>query len=120
MIERLLRRWIPHKELGWPEVGEEFTRFQLIKTPWFNLYIHRLKAETDPGRCHDHPWHFWTFIVSGGYWEETWHGWTWRGAGSLLFRWAKYSHNTVTKGVMWSIVLTSGRVRKWGFLSCDD
>jgi len=118
-IEQQLRRWLPHKEIGWEEIGEKFTRFSILKTPWLNIYLHKLEAKVKHPHCHTHPWHFWAVILYGGYYEYTSKGVAWRGPGSILFRPAKFAHNVVTVGVNWSLVITSGRVRQWGFVDCE-
>lgn len=46
------------------------TRWRIVQTPWFRIFIHRLDA-SDPGvDLHDHPWAFASFILKGGYDEE--------------------------------------------------
>jgi len=119
-LEPKLRRWLSYKEIGWNEIGEKFTRFTILKTPWFNVYLHKLEAKVKHPHCHDHPWHFWAVVLSGGYYEYTEKGVAWRGPGSVLYRPATFAHNVVTPGVNWSLVITSGRVRPWKFLDCEE
>ena len=38
-LEPWLRRCVTHKELGWKEIGEKFTRFVLLKTRWLSVYL---------------------------------------------------------------------------------
>jgi hypothetical protein len=116
--ERLLRRWFKHKEIGWTEIGETFTRFTLLKTPLFTVYLHKLDAPKLHPECHDHPWHFWAFILAGGYEECTDRGVMWRGPGSVLYRPAAFTHNVVTRGTGWSVIVASRKVRQWGFRPC--
>jgi hypothetical protein len=120
LIEVWLRANVALKELGWEEVGEKFTRFVLFRCRWFSVYLHKLDAPLTPENCHDHPWHFWTFILSGGYWEDMNGRRTWRGAGSLLYRTARSLHNTTTleRRPMWSLVIVSRKVRPWSMRSC--
>lgn len=94
----LLCRWLPYKELGWREIGETFYRFQLLKTPWRNIYLHFLDAPRPHPHCHDHPWHFWTLLLRGGYEETTRSGSTWRVPGTVLYRPARFRHNVRTRG----------------------
>lgn len=115
----LLRRVLPFKDIGWPEHGEEFTRFTLLKTRWGNLYLHRLKCLKMIPFCHDHPWWFLTLILRGGYWEYTTAtSWVWRRPGSLLYRPATHRHGVMTPAVMWSLVLTGPKCRDWAMTSC--
>jgi len=41
----------------------------VFKSKWFNFYIHRFLTSDDETH-HDHPWHFISHIVEGGYKEE--------------------------------------------------
>jgi hypothetical protein len=106
-----LRKFFPFKELGWE--NEEFTRFQILKTPWFNIYLHRLVAPTWHPQCHDHPWHFWSLILFGGYFEWFNGRLTRHRPGTVLYRPARSQHNVVTVGVCYSIIVTSRKVRNW-------
>ena len=36
----------------------------------FNIFIHKI-IKSDEEDLHDHPWGYFTFILSGGYWETT-------------------------------------------------
>lgn len=46
-------------------------RFILLRTPLGACYLHLFfRSDNDRG-LHDHPWPFTSFIVSGGYWEQT-------------------------------------------------
>lgn len=114
-VTTLLRKILPYKDIGWAEIGEEFTRFQLIKTPWFNIYLHRLLALTAHGKCHDHPWSFISVLLRGGYYEFSGDVWVWQKPGSVLYRPAEWRHNVVTTDVAWSLIITGPRRRDWGF-----
>lgn len=118
-IEPWLRRHFRFKEIGWDEIGETFTRFIIVDTPWFSIYLHKLDAPVLHEQCHDHPWHFWAVVLDGGYAEHTANGVAWRGPGSILYRHAKFAHNVVTNGVGWSAIVASRKIRAWGFLDCE-
>lgn len=46
------------------------TRFPLLRTPWFSVYLHFLYGP-DLGSClHDHPWDFFSLVLRGWYWEQ--------------------------------------------------
>lgn len=117
-----LKRWLKWKDLGYEDLGEEFTRYTLLKTPWFNVYLHRLYCPYNLAFCHDHPWWFLAFILTGGYWEEL-NGRlaVFRPPGSLLRRPATWKHNVWTgRRANWSIILTAPESRDWGFEDCRD
>ena len=114
-----LTKVLPYKEIGWKEYDETFYRFIVIKTRWFNIYLHKLTVPIPHAQCHDHPWSFLAIILWGGYWELHDGAWHWRGPGSVLFRRAEFDHNVVTLSTNWSLVITGPRKRAWGFTSCD-
>lgn len=118
-VTKFLRWLLPYKDIGWAEIGEEFTRFTVIKSRWGNIYLHRLKAETPHPECHDHPWSFITLLIAGGY-DELHNGkWQHRSPGNVLYRPANWSHNVVTSGISWSVVATAAKTRDWGFHPCE-
>lgn len=117
-MQNLLKLIFPYKDIGWEEIGEEFTRYTLLWTPWFTIYLHRLVALVAHPQCHDHPWWFVALLLKGGYNEFHDGVWTWRRPGSVLFRPAAFSHNVVTKGVSWSVIVTGKKKREWGFQDC--
>lgn len=111
---------LPQQELGWKDIGEEFRRFTLFKSPWLRVYLHRLKAETAHDYCHDHPWSFVSLLLKGGYREFHEGTWTQHHPGELLIRPATWQHIVVTKGVSWSLIITGSKHRLWGFLPCGS
>ena len=122
LIASLFRRLLPFKEIGYIEQGEEFTRWTLLKTPWFSLYLHRLKCPVDLHFCHDHPWRFWAWLLIGGYYEQL-NGAPvcFRPAGSMLYRTEKDMHNVWTeRRANWSLMLATKKLREWGFQDCRD
>lgn len=108
------------RDIGWEEIDERFTRWEVFHCRWFSLLLHQLVAVRPHPECHDHPWWFFALVLRGGYNEYTAAtGWVWRKPGSLLYRPAQWAHNvTTTKRGMWSLVLTGPRSRQWGFRSC--
>lgn len=110
--------FLQKKDLGWKEIGEEFTRYVLLKTPWFQILVHRLWCPEWHPLAHDHPWSFVTLILGGGYIERTPQGRPrWRGAGTILHRRAEFAHNVATdRRVCWSLVITGPKRRDWRFV----
>lgn len=109
-----------HEDIGWKDIGETFIRYDIVKTRWFNIYLHRLIAETPHAQCHSHPWWFIALILKEGYMEYTSQTrWVYRRPGSLLFRRASHTHNVITSCEgMWSLVLTGPKKHEWGFKDC--
>jgi hypothetical protein len=119
MIEQILRRVFSHKEIGWKDIGEEFTRYILLKTPWFNVYLHQLSAPQWHPECHDHPWSFVAILLRRGYLEQVGASITRRRPGTILYRPAEFSHNVTTPfGTSWSVIFTGPKSRQWAFLRC--
>lgn len=87
--------------------------------------LHRT-MRSDRGRdLHDHPWHFVSIILEGGYTEEIeiqsgpnpLHETRRYRAGDILFRHAEHRHRLEVEDASecWSLVFTSSHVREWGF-----
>lgn len=119
MIEQILRFVFPHKEIGWEEIGEKFTRYTLLKTPWFRIYLHQLNAPAWHPDCHDHPWSFLAILLKRGYLERVGNQDFQRKPGSILWRPAEFAHNVITPyGTSWSVIIAGTKKREWGFKSC--
>lgn len=126
----------------WPEVSHAI-RAASYRTPysdisdymerwWFlpeffgeRARLHRTLRSDRARDLHDHPWHYVSIILEGGYVEEieVAHGLNplterrrYR-PGDVLFRHAEHRHRLeVDEGIdCWSLVLTSHNVREWGF-----
>lgn len=58
---------ISHRDRG----GDDYiTRWRIIDTPWFGIFLHKIHR---PDACpiwHDHPWSFIGFVLRGGYVES--------------------------------------------------
>jgi hypothetical protein len=94
----------------------------------FNVFLHKF-LKSDPDDLHDHPWHYFTLIRRGGYWE-----WipqfnskgekfgeisVWRSPGHFRFCKASSYHRieldpTVT---CWTLFCPGPQQKDWGFLS---
>jgi hypothetical protein len=84
-----------------------------------NQYLHHILAPDYPV-LHDHPWHFKSIILSGGYTEMTPSGPITHVAGDIYTRQATDLHYIaeVTANT-WSMVFTGPTIRDWGFLHQD-
>jgi hypothetical protein len=117
----LLRRFIKHEDLGWKELNEKFTRFLVVESKYFSVFIHKLDGPIAPPKCHDHPWSFVSFILRGGYWESA-DGFTFhfRAPGEVIYRRAEHAHTvkTIPPTVAWTLVITGPIRRKWKNHDC--
>lgn len=112
-----------------------YMRRWILRTPFGTLRIHNIRR-SDAGRdFHDHPFHFWSLILRGGYIEhrlgcrcacgvdDSWRASPWcrhYGPGSLVRRRAADFHRLeLVGGPAWTFVVSSRKVRSWGFLLSD-
>lgn len=47
------------------------TRYYLLRTTYFAIYIHKIYRSDADRHCHTHPWNFISIILSGSYLEHT-------------------------------------------------
>lgn len=108
----------------YPEGGPLFTRYYLLDCPLFALYVHRFHRSDHDRHVHDHPWSFFTLLLSGGYWEhlpkfaelpEGEQMRVWRRRFSILWRPAEWRHWVEIERPVWTLVLRLRRRRAWGF-----
>lgn len=101
-----------------------FKRWQILRTPWFSLFLHGFyDREGDRDlHCHDHPWSFWGVVLYGGY-REVRHdtkNLTHRnvGPGSVIRMPAEGRYHRIlslNKDRSYSLVLASRSTRAWGY-----
>ena len=89
--------------------------YVIPRNRWFNIYLHHFLKGDDDRALHDHPWTFISFILRGGYWEQTETGRKWHAPGSILYRPAEWKHRVIITQPSWSLVVVFRRRRKWGF-----
>lgn len=115
------------------ERGPLLTRYHLIRTRWFGLYLHHLHTSDEDRALHDHPWTFATVLLSGGYFEHVQEHtyqlrdcrWTrvpctsryWRPRFSVLWRPAEFAHRLELVSPVWTLVLRFRVRRDWGFFT---
>lgn len=101
------------------------TRWRLLQTPWFSIFLHRINLPDSDRYPHDHPWDFWSLILQGGYVEHVvtggvtrrfhWRRWSWHKMPTDWF----HKIQLLDRRPTWSLVLTGRRKRVWGFLTLD-
>ena len=67
-IQRLRERW-KFVILG-RDGSPAMVRYRLLDTRWGGLYVHHFLRSDQDRDLHDHPWHFTSLILWGGYVEE--------------------------------------------------
>lgn len=117
------KKLIIHDPCG---LGPYLTRYYLLgyrKSNWA-LMLHRFHRGDMDRDLHDHPWAFWSFVLTGGYFEVRpsfqhhirWA--TWYKPFSFLKRSANWIHLVKLdpdKGPVWTLVLRFKYERQWGF-----
>lgn len=97
----------------------------------FNVFIHHI-LKSDNDELHDHPWGYFTFILSGGYYEhlklklagseEEKIVKLWRGPGfyqSVSSSWIHRLELDKTKGETWTLFIPFKKEKDWGFYTKD-
>lgn len=82
----------------------------------FNVYLHKILLSDEPV-LHDHPWNYFTFIISGGYWEHTPDGKFWRGPLHFRFSKAEDLHwlEVPENSYAMTLFIRFKKEREWGF-----
>lgn len=120
-------RW-PRKRVIWSctaSRGPLLTRYYLVQTALFSIYLHHLHTSDEDRALHDHPWSFVTFLLSGGYFEHVpseqvmGSKRVWRRRFSVLYRPAEWRHRLELVKPTWTLVLHWRRRRKWGFITMN-
>lgn len=100
-------------------IGSYMKRF-IFGTPWGTIRLHHILRSDYDRALHDHPFSFWTILLTGGYIEVLPDGkhaekhikrkkWT--------MRWvdAEQPHRLVLDKPVWTLVLATHQTRDWGF-----
>lgn len=99
------------------------TRWRLIETPWFSIYLHRLDGPDSRPTLHDHPWNFTSLVLRGGYIERRLDPMT-RNVHEhrVVRRWNRmrthdaHAITTLLRVPTWTLLLVGPRRRTWGYL----
>ncbi len=103
----------------------DYMRRWILRTPWGTLRIHHILRSDDDTHLHDHPFDFTSFLLSGGYIEETAHPeicdrkyariphvWP---RFSIVRKRAEEAHRLVLTRPVWTFVVSGPKRRSWGF-----
>lgn len=98
------------------------TRWRLIQTPWFGIYLHRMDGPDPRPTLHDHPWGFTSLILRGGYQENRLDTLT-RSQSfrivqrvNLMRKDDAHYISDLLRVPTWTLVFVGRRVRTWGYL----
>ena len=105
-------RW--REPLGLPECP--YAHRTLLNLGLFSVRVHEWHRSDDKRFLHDHPWHFVTLVLRGSYTDVSAAGRDVLTAGSIRYRRADHAHYVeVPVGGCLTILVTSKKVREWGF-----
>ncbi len=105
--------------------GEDYlTRWRIVQTPWFAVFLHKIETPDGDAHLHDHPWSFISVILKGGYGEDfketrgtpevyRGHG---RWSVRRMDRYGWHQIVRLYKVPTWTLILTGPRRAEWGFL----
>lgn len=119
----ICKRQIINRADGTPYIN----RLIIIRCFLGSIMFHKIYS-TDSDCMHDHPWAFITFILKGGYYEQTpllspmnipikngRDKEVWYRPGTILYRPANWVHRLRITKAAWTLVFTGPEKRIWGF-----
>lgn len=131
------RRWshvrAEHATTWWLRLLVRLPPLQKFFSWWPNAYLHLFLRDDDDRALHDHPWHWCSILLFGGYIEHTIdaggiHRRRRRAAPSIKFSGPKRAHRIelLHRSVIhpdhdagrvpcWTLFITGPRLRTWGF-----
>lgn len=108
--------------------GLVFRRWLLLRTPWFDVFVHGMydpRGDRD-AHCHDHPWSFLRVILWGGYteWLQTPPNtrYVYRCPGNISVMPAAGKYHRVLRlleETSYSLVFASRKRREWGYWTSE-
>lgn len=111
------------KETVWSyftyHIGSYMKRW-VLRNPWGTIRLHHILRSDHDRALHDHPFGFWTILLSGGYIEVLPDG---KGAEKHIrrkkwtIRWvdAETPHRLILDKPVWTLVIAQHKWREWGF-----
>jgi len=140
-----ISRLFPRREVinGCTNPAPLLSRWKLLCTPYFNVFLHCFHRSDEDREMHSHPWFFISIILWRGYVEARARPDLRRQLragnktlcfnapetierkrffpGAILFRPAWWAHRVelVDGRPSWSLVITSRKACKWGFFTAD-
>lgn len=104
------------------------TRYRLLRTPWFRVFLHRIHKADDDTHLHNHPWpNALSVILRGGY-AERWIGdasggrrrrYFYGKGGKRVNRLTSDCYHRIDQVLpqTWTLFFAGKRSRSWGFLT---
>lgn len=102
------------------------TRWRIVQTPWFGLYLHRMDGPDPRPTLHDHPWSFLSVVLRGGYYEHRLDPMTLKVERRWVTRFNRMRPSdahfikALRRVPTWTFVVVGRRVRTWGYFEDTD
>lgn len=103
-------------------IAHDYMERHILYTPVGCLRLHNIKRSDSDRHHHDHPFHFVSLILSGGYIEhQPGQPQEVRLPGTFVFHHATDLHylKLIGNRRAWTLVLASNALRRWGFSTED-
>lgn len=107
--------------------GVYLTRWRVLRTPLFGIYVHRMSGPDPRPTLHDHPWSFLSVILRGGYVERRLDPMTMTvnelhtiRRGNRVAAKDAHSIRHLLRTPTWTLCLVGPERREWGYLDEYD
>lgn len=100
-----------------PEGDPYLKRYFLVRSRWFQIYVHHIFRSDPDADMHDHPWWFVSVILWRGYREHTPAGVFRRWPLQVLYHPLGSPHRLELAKPAWTLVITGPVRRVWGFVT---
>jgi hypothetical protein len=94
-----------------------FRRWEILKTPWFSIWIHGIYAPDEDKHLHNHPWDFKSIVLKGNYIEETENGYIIQHPGKYNSRNGEDFHKIkqLISESVYTLFISTPVKRDWGY-----
>lgn len=124
------RKWAVMEKFEIPnfdDPGNYLTRWRVLETPWFGVYLHRIDTPDSRPTLHDHPWNFTALLLRGGYIERRLDPHTMQVDEHRRVRWVNRMRSHDAHAIVqllrvptWTLLFVGARRRTWGYLEPLD
>lgn len=105
------------KEIKSKDGVVHFRRWQLLKTPWFDIFIHGIYKADEDEHLHDHPWDYFSIVLWGSYIERVRGGNNVQSFMTTSHRKAEHTHKILSlkSEKVFTLFFAGKRRRDWGY-----
>ena len=95
-----------------------FRRWELLKTPWFSVWIHGIYSADKDQYLHNHPWDYCSWVLKGSFIEKTDAGENKMTPGSFVNRDGSLFHKiqSVIESPVYTLFIATQPKRDWGYM----